>query len=93
MWFTGKESTCKVEDASLIPELGRSHGGGNGNPPQYSCLGNSMDRGAWQAIYTWTFRVRHDLETEHTCMFNLVPGTTEANQTSHTHRISYLGPF
>jgi len=32
-----------------IPVLGRSFGGGNGNPLQYSCLGNSMDRGAWWA--------------------------------------------
>ena len=35
--------------ASSIPELGRSPGGGNGNPLQYSCLENPMDRGAWQA--------------------------------------------
>jgi len=34
-------------DASLIPELGRSRGGGHDNPLQYSCLENSMDRGAW----------------------------------------------
>ena len=33
----------------LIPESGRSPGGGNGNPLQYSCLGNPMDRGAWRA--------------------------------------------
>ena len=36
-------------DVSSIPGLGRSPGGGNGNVPQYSCLENSMDRGAWQA--------------------------------------------
>ena len=35
-------------DAGLIPNLGRSPGVGNSNPLQYSCLGNSMDRGAWQ---------------------------------------------
>ena len=34
-------------DMSLFPELGRSPGEGNGYPPQYSCLGNPMDRGAW----------------------------------------------
>ena len=33
----------------LIPGLGGSPGGGNGNPLQYSCLGNAMDRGAWRA--------------------------------------------
>ena len=36
-------------DAGLITELGSSHGGGNGNPLQYSCLENTMGRGAWQA--------------------------------------------
>ena len=36
-------------DTSLIPGWGRSPGAGNGNPLQYSCLGNSMDRGAWLA--------------------------------------------
>ena len=38
-----------TRDEGLIPESGRSPEVGNGNPPQYSCLGNSMDRGAWQA--------------------------------------------
>ena len=39
-----------VGDAGLISGVGRSPGGGNGNPLQYSCLGNSMDRGgAWWA--------------------------------------------
>ena len=37
-------------DASSIPGLGRSPGGENGNPLQYSCLENPMDRGAWWAI-------------------------------------------
>ena len=35
-------------NAGSIPGLGRSSGGGNSNPPQYSCLENSVDRGAWQ---------------------------------------------
>ena len=38
-----------VRDVGSMPELGRSPGGGHGNPLQYSCLENSMDRGAWQA--------------------------------------------
>ena len=38
-----------TRDVGLIPESGRSPGGGNGNPLQHSCLGNSMDRGAWKA--------------------------------------------
>ena len=45
----GKESACNAEDPDLIPGSGRSPGGGNGNPLQYPCLENSMDRAAWQA--------------------------------------------
>ena len=44
----GKES-CNAGDEGLIPRLGRS-GEGNGNPHQYSCQENSMDRGSWWAI-------------------------------------------
>ena len=42
-------NTGDIRDTGLIPELGRSPREGNGNPPQDSCLENSMDRGAWQA--------------------------------------------
>ena len=38
-----------LRDLSLIPELGRSPGGGHSNPLQYSCLEHPMDRGAWRA--------------------------------------------
>ena len=44
-----KESVHSVGDLSSIPGLGRSPEEGNGNPLQYSCLENSMDRGNWQA--------------------------------------------
>ena len=44
-----KNLPVNVGSASLIPGLGRSPGEGNGNPLQYSCLGNPMDRGAWQS--------------------------------------------
>ena len=44
-----KESACNVGYPGSIPGLGRSPGKGNGNPLQYSCLENPMDRGAWQA--------------------------------------------
>ena len=43
----GKASACNVGDPGSIPGSGRSPGEGNGNPLQYSCLENSMDRGAW----------------------------------------------
>ena len=46
----GKESACNAEDLGLIPGLGRSPGEGNGNPLQYSCLENSMDRGDCRSI-------------------------------------------
>ena len=45
--LVGKESTCNAEDLSSIPVFRRSAGEGNGNPLQYSCLENAMDRGAW----------------------------------------------
>ena len=44
-----KNLTANAGDVDLIPESGRYPGGGNGNPLQYSCLQNPMDRGAWQA--------------------------------------------
>ena len=45
----GKESAYNVGDLGLIPGLGRSPGGRNGNPLQYFCLENLMDTGAWMA--------------------------------------------
>ena len=55
-----KESACNVEDLGLIPGLGRSPGGVNGNPLQYSCLENPMDRGAWRAtIHDFTKSQTH----------------------------------
>ena len=44
-----KESACNSGDQGWIPGLGRSSGEGYGNPLQYSCLENPMDRGDWQA--------------------------------------------
>ena len=54
-----KNLAANAGDAGLIPGSGRSHGGGNGNPLQYSCLENPMDRGArWATVYgvtkSWT---------------------------------------
>ena len=53
--LSDEESTCNSGDArdtGSIPELGRSPGGENGSPLQYSCLENPMARGAWQATYS-----------------------------------------
>ena len=49
-WFSGKVFACNAGDAGLIPGLGRSPGGENGNPFKYSCWGNPMDREAWWSI-------------------------------------------
>jgi len=68
-WLSSKESVCNAgdaRDAGSIPKLGRSPGGGNGNPVQYSCQENSMDRGAWQAMSVKSQRVGHDCTIEHT---------------------------
>ena len=48
-WLSHKESACNVGDVGLIPGSGRYPGEGNDNSPQYSYLGNPMDRVAWQA--------------------------------------------
>ena len=55
-----KESARSAEDLGSIPGLVRSPGGGHGNPPQYACLENPMDRGAWRAIAMVLQRVGHD---------------------------------
>ena len=57
----------ETQDAALVTGLGRSPGGANGKPFQYSCLENFMDGGAWQAIvYMSSQRAGHDWVTEHT---------------------------
>ena len=45
-------NTEDIKDMGSVPELGGSPGGEHGNPLQYSCLENPMDRGAWQATYS-----------------------------------------
>jgi len=59
-WLIGKESVCKAGDADFILGSGRSLREGNGNPLQYSCLENPMDRGAWRAKVHEVVRVRHN---------------------------------
>ena len=59
-----KESACNAGDPGLIPGSGRSPGEGNGNPFQYPCLENPMDRGAWKATVHGVARVGHDLVTK-----------------------------
>ena len=56
----GKESAYNAADLGSIPGSGRSPGEGNGNPLQYSCLENPMDREAWLAIAPGVARVGHN---------------------------------
>ena len=66
-WHSCKEPTYDTGDArdsGEIPGSARSRGEGNGNPHQYSCLENSMDRGPWQ-FSPWGHRVRHDWACRH----------------------------
>ena len=57
-----------VRDKDLIPGLGRSPKGGHGNPLQYSCLENPMDRGAWSATVHGVTELDITEETEHAHM-------------------------
>ena len=59
----GKESACSAGDLGSIPGSGRSPGEGNGYPLQYSCLENSMDRGAWQTTVHGVAKVEHEVDS------------------------------
>ena len=61
-------STGAMRDTGLIPESGRPSGGGNGNPLQYSCLGNPLDRGTWWAT---AHRVAESDLSEHACPYKI----------------------
>ena len=81
-WLSYKESTYNsgaAGDLGSIPELGRSPGGGHGNPLQYSCLKNSMDREAWRASvhrvaksWTWLKQLSRNRNARFTCMWSPV---------------------
>ena len=59
-----------IKDPGSISGLGRPSGEGHGNPLQYSCLGNSMDRGAWRATVHRVAESDMTEVTEHACMHN-----------------------
>ena len=88
-----RESACNAGDLDSIPGLGRSPGGGHGNPLQYSCLENSMARGAWWAAvhgvakswtrlsdFTFTFHfhaLEKEMETHSSILAWRIPGMAE----------------
>ena len=59
-----QETACNAGDPDSIPGSGKSPGEGNGNPLQYPCLGNPMDRAAWWALVHGVARVGHNLATK-----------------------------
>ena len=64
-----KNLPANAEGMGLIPRWGRSPGEGNGNPLQYSCLGNPMVRETWRAAIHGGHRVRQDLATKQSLLF------------------------
>ena len=73
-WLSSKESACSAGDTGdegSIPGLEKSPGGGNGNPLQYSCLENAMDRGAWPVTVQRVAKSQTPLST--IIMFNYKP--------------------
>ena len=72
-----KESACNAGDPGLIPGSGGSPGKENGNPLQYSCLGNPMNTGAWKAIV-------HGVAKSQTRLSN-----THTHTHTHTHTFNY----
>ena len=88
-WLSGKESTCQCRRCSQetwIQSLGRQDppGEGNGNPPQYSCLENHMDRGAWWATV-------HGVRESDTTECTHTRAHTHTHTHTHTHISSLLG--
>ena len=79
-----KESTCNEVDLGSIPGLGRSPGGGHGNPLQYSCLENPMDRGAWRATV-------HGVAKSWTQLSDLAQSDNLSISNDATHTHTYKG--
>ena len=90
-WFSNKESTCNAGNLGLIPGSGKSPGAGHGNPLQYSCLENPMNRGAQRAtVHTvkksWTQLKRfnvHTHKTHRTDILHIFPFLKPLHQIHH----------
>ena len=67
-WLSGKESACQCRKPRFYPQVWKITGKGNGNPLLYSCLGNPMDKGAWEATVPGVIKSCTQLTTHaHTC--------------------------
>ena len=71
LWLSSKESVCNAGDLGSIAGLGRSPGEGTGNPSQYFCLENPMDRGAWWATVHGVSKSWIQLSTAYTHRWSL----------------------
>ena len=90
-----QESSCSARVMSLISTSGRSPEEGNGNPPQYSCLENHINRGVWQATFHGVARVRLDLETKPPLPWTLVNSSNRLRIIEYytTFECPYFHPF
>ena len=89
-----KNLPANAADVGLIPGLGRSPGEGNGKPLLYSCLGNPMDRGAWQATVhdhkRFGYYLASKQEQPGKGPGQQTPGATMGRQTSQQHLSSSM---
>ena len=88
--WDGKESACSTGDLGSNPGLGRSPGEGNGNTLQYSCLENSIDKGAWQLQSIGLHRARHSWVTSTFPSGSRVKNLPAVQQTQET-RVPSVG--
>ena len=86
-----KNLAANAGDAGSIPWLGRSPGRGRGNPPQYSCLENPMDRGAWQATVHRVKKSQTQLKqlSTHTCIQFFLNFSSREDM----KKVQLLGPY
>ena len=93
-WLNGKESAFNAggtRDMGLIPGSGRSPGEGNGNPLQYSCLENSMDRGVWGAYSPWSCKESDTTwACSHMCIYGVAKSRTQLSDFPFTFHFPAL---
>ena len=81
---SGKDSICQCKRPRFNPWSGRSPGGGNGNPLQYSCLENPMDKGGWWASV-------HGISKNQTWLCTRARAHTHTHTHTHTHSVERRG--
>ena len=84
---------CNAGDLSSIPDLGRSPGEGNGNPLQYSCLENPMDRGSWQATVHGVAKSRTQLSDFTSLHFIQHEGPLEKEMATYSSLVAWRIPW